>query len=396
MRAPISALAALFATVLCSACAAVHRPPTTLAQLERDAVTAARAERDLRDSVMARLVRRAALRTDKTIDVLMLSGGGQNGAFGAGFLRGWRERTDTPLPTFDLVTGISTGALQAPYALLGTPAALDTLGVLYRNAADRVAPTVDWWFPIRRTGGVVNTKRYDRALEQSINGRFRDDLRQAFAAERQIVFASTDMDLATGRTYSLADALDTTAAGLTRARLLLKAATAIPGIFPPVLVDGHVHSDGGVITNVLPLLSFSDYERLAAALAARGLRDVTVRVYVVMNMWAHGEPAVISPSNRKQISARTNMLLFYAHQPQTLELLDALARAVSANVNGLRVEFRLAALPSEQALVPGAAKLFDRAFMAHLDSLGYAKARSAAPWDVVPSAYQRPPAKGSP
>jgi hypothetical protein len=172
MRAPISALAALFATVLCSACAAVHRPPTTLAQLERDAVTAARAERDLRDSVMARLVRRAALRTDKTIDVLMLSGGGQNGAFGAGFLRGWRERTDTPLPTFDLVTGISTGALQAPYALLGTPAALDTLGVLYRNAADRVAPTVDWWFPIRRTGGVVNTKRYDRALEQSITGRF--------------------------------------------------------------------------------------------------------------------------------------------------------------------------------------------------------------------------------
>jgi len=373
-----------------NACAAIHRPKTTLPQLAEDAVAAGRAEQATRDSVLARLVRRAVARGDRTLDVLMLSGGGQNGAYGAGFLRGWRARGDAPPPTFDLITGISTGALQAPYALLGTAAALDTLSELYRHATDRVAPTVDWWSWLRRTGGLVNTKRYDRVLAQSLDGGFRDDLRAAFAADRQIVFGTTDFDLGVGRTWSLGDVLDATPSGIARSQQLLKAATAIPGIFPPVVIDGHVHLDGGVVTNVLPLLNFGDYERLAQALAARGMRDVTIRVYVLMNMWAHAEPRIISPSSRKQISTRMNLMLFYAHQPQTLELLDALARAVSAGVPGLRVEFRVATLASEQASVPGAAKLFDRAFIWHLDSLGFAKAQGGSPWDVLPSAYMRP------
>ncbi len=372
-----------------NACAAIHRPKTTLPQLAEDAVGAGRAEQATRDSVLARLVRRAVTRGDGRLDVLMLSGGGQNGAFGAGFLRGWRSRADAAMPTFDLVTGISTGALQAPYALLGTPAAIDTLTVLYRDAPDRVAPTIDWWFWLRRTGGVVNTKRYDRALEQSISGRFRDELRGAFAVDRQIVFATTDYDLGVGRTWSLTDVLDTTSASLVRSRQLLKAATSIPAVFPPVVIDGHVHGDGGVITNVLPLLTFADYERLATGLQARGLRDVTLRLHVVMNLWSHAEPKIIAPSSRKQISSRTNFMLFYAHQPQTLELLDALARAVSTGVAGLKVEFRVATIPSDEALVPGAAKLFDRGYISRLDSLGFAKARSATPWDAVPSAFTR-------
>lgn len=320
----------------------------------------------------------------------MLSGGGQVGAFGTGFLRGWQSRDGQRLPTFDLVTGISTGALQAPYAMLGTTAALDTLTVLYRDAQERVAPSLDLWSVIRRTGGLVNTSRYDKALAQSIDGRFRDDLRRAFAQDRQIVIGTSDFDLGIGRTWSLGDALDSTAAGLTRTHALLKAATAIPGIFPPVVIDGHVHADGGVITNVLPLLAYEDYVELARALSARGLREVTVRVYVVMNLWAFAEPRVISPASRREINTRSTAMLFYSHQPQTLELLSMLARAVSATVPGLRVEFRVATIPAELALAPGAAKLFDKAFMQRLDAVGYDKARSASPWDSVPSAYTRP------
>ncbi|NBW48465.1 MAG: hypothetical protein EBR46_10170, partial [Betaproteobacteria bacterium] len=90
----------------------------------------AQQDRATRDSIVERLVRRVVRRGDRTLDVLLLSGGGQNGAFGAGFLRGWRARSDERMPTFDLVSGISTGALQSPYALLGTPAAIDTLTAL--------------------------------------------------------------------------------------------------------------------------------------------------------------------------------------------------------------------------------------------------------------------------
>jgi hypothetical protein len=63
------------------------------------------------------------------LNILSLSGGGQNGAFGAGFLIGWRESGRRP--QFDIVGGVSTGALLATHALLGTPADDATLEEMY-------------------------------------------------------------------------------------------------------------------------------------------------------------------------------------------------------------------------------------------------------------------------
>ena len=59
---------------------------------------------------------------------LAISGGGANGAFGAGLLVGWTEAGTRP--EFDFVTGISTGALIAPFAFLG-PAYDDQLKAVY-------------------------------------------------------------------------------------------------------------------------------------------------------------------------------------------------------------------------------------------------------------------------
>jgi len=56
-------------------------------------------------------------RIHKRVDVLALSGGAEDGAYGAGFLKGWSDRGDRP--EFTVVTGISTGALMAPFAFLG-------------------------------------------------------------------------------------------------------------------------------------------------------------------------------------------------------------------------------------------------------------------------------------
>lgn len=385
-------LTASFAVAtLGSACAAVHRPPTTVPSLLQEAPRYAQRDRVTRDSIVERLVRRVIRRGDRTLDVLLLSGGGQNGAFGAGFLRGWRARTDQTMPTFDLVSGISTGALQAPYALLGTGAAVDTLTALYARAATSIAPTIDWWFWLRRTGGLVNTARFDRTLAASVNGQFRDELRRAFADDRQIVFATTDFDLGTGRLWSLGEELDSTAAGLVRVRSLLRAATAIPGIFPPVVIDGHVHADGGVVENVMPVLTHDAYVELGRRLASKGVQDVTVRVWVVMNLWTHPEPRVISPSSRAQVSSRSTALLFYLHQSSTLAGLENLARAVSADVPGMRMQVRVATLPASESTSPGADALFERRFMQRLDSIGFVRAQRPTPWDTVIGAFVRPP-----
>ena len=61
-------------------------------------------------------------------DVLVISGGGDKGAFGAGFLKGW-SRVHGPLakPEFDVVTGVSTGALIAPFAFLGDDQSIESV-----------------------------------------------------------------------------------------------------------------------------------------------------------------------------------------------------------------------------------------------------------------------------
>jgi hypothetical protein len=343
------------------------------------------------DSVIERLARRAVARGDRTLDILLLSGGGQNGAYGAGFLRGWKSRSDVPMPQFDVVTGVSTGALQAPFAFIGDASALDTLSALYLRAADRIAPTIDWFFWLRRTGGVVKTDRYRATIRSVLDARMADSMRTAFSADRQFLVATTDFDLATGRVWDLSRELDTTAASLARLREILYASTAIPGIFPPTTLDGHVHADGGVISNVLVPLTLDDYRRLADRLRARGIAEpVTVRVWMVLNLWTHMPPKVLDPSSRKDMSARTSLLMLSAQHPEIIEALRTLEQAVTTGVPGLKLEARYTAIPVALSTEPAASKLFDKGFMERLETLGYERARGAAPWDSTISAYARP------
>jgi predicted acylesterase/phospholipase RssA len=393
-RAQVRRVSLALAMATLGGCATLHRPATSVPALLASGDSVSRANLTVRDSVVARLVQRAIRRADGTLDILLLSGGGQHGAWGVGFLRGWRARENDAMPTFDMVSGISTGALQAPFALLGTPAALDTLAGLYRRAADRIAPTFDWWFWLRRTGGLVNTARYERTLRHTIDTTMRNALRTEFAAGRQLLTATTDMDLGIGRLWDLSAELGRSDASLARTHTLLYAATAIPGIFPPRVIDGHVHSDGGVVSNVLPVLELEDFRTLARALRVAGVdAPVRVRLWVVMNVWTHAAPRVVPASNRSRISARSTELLFWAAQPLALQRLEELARAVTADVSGLQLDVHITMPPAALATEPGADRLFDAAWMAQLEQLGESKARSASPWDRLWSSYVRPPSR---
>ena len=76
-----------------AACAAVHRSPATVASIIADGEATRKVQRATIDNIVERLAGRAAARSDRTVDLLLLSGGGQHGAYGIGFLRGWRSRT---------------------------------------------------------------------------------------------------------------------------------------------------------------------------------------------------------------------------------------------------------------------------------------------------------------
>ena len=295
------------------------------------------------------------------------------------------------MPRFDLVTGISTGALQAPFALLGTDEALNAAAALYGKAVDEFAPSFDWLFWLRRTGGLIETSRFQRMIETVFDERLCRQLRPQFEAGRQLAIATTDFDLGIGRIWDIGREMDCSRASLDRVHKLLLATTAIPGIFPPVMIDGHVHADGGIVANLLPVLDLDGYRRLAARLRGLGVTDrVTVRLWVVMNLWTHPTPTVIDPADRSAMSQRGTLLLFWTQQSQLLASLADLARAVSADVPGLNVEMRYTAIPSELATEPGANMLFDEAWMLRLEKLGYERGRSMTPWDDIGSPYQRP------
>ena len=250
----------IFLIALTTGCAAIHRPPTTVGALEAGAVAVSRSGGRADDSLVDALGQRVQARGDRTVDLLLLSGGGQNGAYGAGFLRGWKSRTDEPMPRFDLVTGVSAGALQAPFALLGTSEAVDRSAFLFRNAAKEFAPTFDWWFWIRRTGGLANVSRYRKTVTREFSADLQRQLDSEFDADRRLVVATTDLDLGVGHAWDIGARTWPHAEGLARARQLLIASSAIPGVFPPVVIDGHVHADGGVVSNIYLPLEFADYK----------------------------------------------------------------------------------------------------------------------------------------
>src|SRR5437868_1533372 len=74
----------------------------------------------LQPSSVRKALEARAVAEPQNMDMLILSGGGSHGAWGAGVLRGWRDNPDNPRPKkFQVVTGVSTGALLATYAFLG-------------------------------------------------------------------------------------------------------------------------------------------------------------------------------------------------------------------------------------------------------------------------------------
>jgi hypothetical protein len=123
---------ALLSLLLLSACATLPRTPVPLDEIYAAAVPdmpgirawggqpSPEFQRDLVESVRQERAAEDA-RPDGGVDkyaALALSGGGSDGAFGAGFLNGWSAARTRP--DFKLVTGISTGALTAPFAFLGS------------------------------------------------------------------------------------------------------------------------------------------------------------------------------------------------------------------------------------------------------------------------------------
>ena len=379
LRSLLAALAVLLAATGCGGADRAVTPDQLRAVREvRQNVYEAR-----RDSVVSRLADGIA-RGDRTVDILVLSGGGQHGAFGAGFLNGWADRTDDPMPEFDVVTGISTGALIAPFAFLGTDSALATVSEMYRHP-ERIAPERDLIGALFfRTGGLFTTEKLAETLAEVYDAETVAGLQDEFARGRQLFIGTTNIDLGRGRVWDVSREADTTAAGVDRLNRLLLASSAIPGVFPPVEIDGNYHIDGGITTNLLAM-DLQLMQALAAELEERGVAGpVEVRLWVIVNLYLAPPVKAVNVGSFQAVSTRATVLLFVLNQQETLTRLWEISEAVNAGVEGLSMQLRFAAIPDEWAAKPGSQELFDAAYMNALQDYGYERALGDDPWAPLP------------
>jgi predicted acylesterase/phospholipase RssA len=196
--------------------------------------------------------------TDKLPPVtgLSISGGGQDGAFAAGLLNGWTEKGDRP--TFKLVTGISTGSLIAPFAFLGPK-----YDAVLRQAYTQVS-TKDIFTkrPITAAlwdDAMSDTSPMARTVAHYVTRQLLDEIAAEYAKGRVLLIGTTDLDAREPVFWNMgAIASSQSPAALTLFRKIVLASAAIPGAFPPVMIDvtvnGHhyqeMHVDGGATRQV--------------------------------------------------------------------------------------------------------------------------------------------------
>jgi predicted acylesterase/phospholipase RssA len=221
-------------------------------------------------------VRQAALAGNpgasiRKADFLAISGGGGDGAYVAGFLTGWARSGQRP--HFEVVTGVSTGALAAPFVFLG-PRYDGVLRDIYTRYGDSDL-IIDRGFL-----GFLGSSRYDaaplrRLIEQYMTNDLLEAIAQEYSKRRRLLVQATNIDAQRPVIWDLS-AIAASQQSDRRDPIVqvLLASSAIPGIFPPIRIrvnaDGRsydeLHVDGGVTAQLFfapPRTRFARFEKMA-------------------------------------------------------------------------------------------------------------------------------------
>jgi len=312
-----------------------------------------------------------------TETALALSGGGADGAFGAGVLAGWSERGDRP--EFDIVSGVSTGAIIGLFAFLG-PDYDDDLRELYTaySTADLLDPAL--FSGIFGGTSLSDTDAYNALIDRYINDAVIESLAEEGAQGRVLLIGTTNLDAARPVIWNATEiAMSGHPEAITLIRDLIRASSAIPAVFPPLVIpmvtaDGRtfdeLHVDGGATQQVMLFSAELAISEIDAALGTR----IDRKVYVIMN---------------NSLEKR--------YEPVELGVLSIAGKAVSSLIGGSGVgdiykifaitqrngiDMQLLWVPRSFDLLPE--EPFDRAYMQALYALGHEIGLNGDDWSDRP------------
>jgi predicted acylesterase/phospholipase RssA len=303
-----------------------------------------------------------------------LSGGGAGGAYGAGVLNGWTAAGTRP--KFAAVSGVSTGALIAPFAFLG-PAYDATLRDIYTSGiAESLLNTPNIVHAVFGSGLFGNAR-----LRELVARYIGQDMLVAIAAEhakgRDLLIVTTNLD--TQRTV-IWDMGRIAAIGSPQALILFRdvvgASASIPVVFPPMLIDAEVngrrfqemHVDGGVTA---PVLTLPEAFLLRNEGFATGLR---MNIYVLINDKVERDFQLVRNSTI-DIAARASASVTKTQIRSVLYETYEFARRNSLGFNVIYIDRDV---PS-----PGSSG-FETSYMRSLYQYGYDKAKTGDFWAKAP------------
>ena len=308
---------------------------------------------------------------------LAISGGGANGAYGAGVLCGWTKAGSRP--EFAIVTGISTGALTAPFAFLGPDydeqlktvyTTLDTSRILLRRSV----------FSIVRGDSLVDSTPLASMLKKYMTDDMIAKIAKEYQRGRRLYVVTTNLDAGRPVVWNItriADSGQPDAAELIRNILL--ASASIPGVFPPVYMrvqtpDGNtydeMHVDGGTSAQLFLYPSNANWRGLLDVLEVPG----TPTAYLIRNSRFVTDYEPVRARLGAIVGRSVDSLI------RTQGVGDTYRITALANRDG--VDVKLTWIPPTAVRDPGN-EVFDPEYMSALFDFGYQRALAGEAWRAV-------------
>jgi hypothetical protein len=308
---------------------------------------------------------------------LALSGGGSAGAYGAGVLVGWTKSGTRP--QFQVVSGVSIGALIAPFAFLGTNydaslAAVFTTGVA-KDAAERK------WLPVALLGdSLLKPDTLYRLVESFATPQLIADIATQYRKGRRLYVVTTNIDAQRAVIWDIGKiAASGRPDSLMLFRKVLIASASIPAGYPPVLINvaaagrtfQEMHTDGGTWTQVFTL------PEGLLTIANSGIPSGSSRwsLYVIVNNTLAPEFALTTDSTIPLL-ARAYSTIIKSQTRASLVATYEFTKRIGA-------DFHVAAI--DRVVPPNPKNSFDTAYMRALFQLGFDQASAGTVWKSAPT-----------
>ena len=321
---------------------------------------------------IARLPREEALNNH----ILALSGGADDGAFGAGLLLGWTARGNRP--QFNVVTGVSAGALIAPFAFLGSEYD-PQLQAIFKNYSGSDIYKVHVLSGLLGGSALADSGPLAALIAQYVDDRMVQRLARERANSRILIVGTTNLDAQRPVYWDIGKIAQSGSPEATNLiRNVLLASASIPGVFPPVNVQvvagdnsfEEMHVDGGPTREVFlaPIdFSFREFDKVIG-------RKVNRHLWIIRNGKLGPEYKAV-PEGTVAISLRAIETLTKYQSIGDLGRMYFSARADGMDFNLISIPHSFSA-PRPQP--------FDQAYMEALFDMGFKMARAGIPWAKAP------------